>query len=162
MNRGRRGRAGPELDTRYAFEAFVGHAEPRLRIALTAVYGQAAGRDAAADALAYGWDHWDRVSVMEDPVGHLYRIGRASRRRRQESRWADVPLSETSDVAPGLPKVIASLSEKQRLAVVLVHAYGWTPAEVAGMVGTSASAVERDLAKGLARLGTSLGVDTHA
>ncbi len=41
------------------FEAFVRDAEPRLRRALVAAYGPEQGRDAAAEALAYAWEHWD-------------------------------------------------------------------------------------------------------
>ena len=66
------------------------------------------------------------------------------------------------DVEPGLPKAIGSLSEKQRLAVVLVHAYGWARGEVAAMTGTSVSSVDTHLARGLAKLRSSLGVETHA
>ena len=150
------------MDERHAFEAFVEHAERRLRVALTAAYGQEAGRDAAATALAYGWEHWDRVSAMENPVGYLYRVGQSSQRRKKEPHWAEVPVSAMPDVEPGLPKAIAALSEKQRLAVVLVHAYGWARGEVAAMTGTSVSAVDTHLARGLAKLRSSLGVETHA
>ena len=150
------------MDDRLAFEAFVEHAERRLRIALTAAYGQEAGRDAAATALAYGWEHWDRVSAMENPIGYLYRVGQSSQRRKKEPVWAEVPMSAMPDVEPGLPKAIGSLSEKQRLAVVLVHAYGWARGEVAAMTGTSVSSVDTHLARGLAKLRTSLGVETHA
>jgi hypothetical protein len=41
-----------------SFEAFVADAEPRLRHALVAAYGFEEGRDAAAEALAYAWEHW--------------------------------------------------------------------------------------------------------
>jgi DNA-directed RNA polymerase specialized sigma24 family protein len=150
------------VDDRLAFEAFVEHAECRLRIALTAAYGQEAGRDAAATALAYGWEHWDRVSAMENPVGYLYRVGQSSQRRRKEPHFAEVPVTVMPDVEPGLPKAIASLSEKQRLAVVLVHGYGWARGEVAAMMGTSVSSVDTHLARGLSKLRLSLGVDTYA
>jgi hypothetical protein len=30
-----------------------------------------AGRDAAADALAYGWEHWERIKDMKNPIGYL-------------------------------------------------------------------------------------------
>ncbi|MGB7861350.1 MAG: hypothetical protein WBM90_12700 [Acidimicrobiia bacterium] len=66
---------------RVAFETFVELVEPRLRIALTAVFGQETGRDAAGAALLYGWEHWSRVSGMVNPAGYLYRVGRSSQRR---------------------------------------------------------------------------------
>lgn len=151
-----------DVDDRLDFEAFVEHAERRLRMALTAVYGQEAGRDATAEALAYAWEHWDRISAMQNPVGYLYRVGRTSQRRRMEPRWMDVPITVMPDVEPGLPKAIAGLSDKQRLAVVLVHAYGWARGEVAAMTGMSVSSVDTHLARGLAKLRSSLGVDVHA
>jgi hypothetical protein len=51
------------------FEAFVRVAEPRLRIALAAALGQQRGAEATAEALAYGWEHWDRIGAMDNPCG---------------------------------------------------------------------------------------------
>ena len=44
-----------------SFTEFVSEVEPRLRRALTAAFGSEVGREAAAEALVYGWEHWDRV-----------------------------------------------------------------------------------------------------
>lgn len=57
-----------------AFTAFFREAEPRLRRALTAAVGAEAEPDAAAEALSYGWQHWDRIAAMDNPVGYLYRM----------------------------------------------------------------------------------------
>ncbi|MEM8708987.1 MAG: hypothetical protein AAGE98_21175 [Actinomycetota bacterium] len=57
------------------FATFFAEAEPKLRPALIARYGGELGRDATAEALAYGWQHWDRVAAMDNPVGYLYRVG---------------------------------------------------------------------------------------
>ena len=148
--------------SRGEFEAFVERVESRLRISLTAVFGQEAGRDAAASALAYGWEHWDRVSAMENPVGYLYRVGRSSQRRHKEPVWYDVPEESMPSIEPGLPAAIAGLSERQRLAVVLVHAYGWERGEVAKLAGMSVSSVDTHLARGLSKLRQSLKVGTDA
>mgnify|MGYP001819091984 FL=1 len=150
----------PDTDRR-SFEAFVVRVEPRLRVALTAVFGPDTGRDATAEALAYGWEHWDRVSAMENPVGYLYRVGRSSQRRRKQRRWLPVPQQVMPLVEPGLPAALASLSEKQRLAVVLVHADGWTRTEAAELMRVSVSALDTHLARGLERLRTQLGVESH-
>ena len=58
------------------FERFVAEVEPRLRRALVAAFGAAVGRQAAADALAWAWQNWERVRGFESPVGYLYRVGR--------------------------------------------------------------------------------------
>ena len=67
--------------TAETFSAFVVEHEARLRHALTARYGSEVGKEAAADALAYGWEHWQRVSAMENPVGYLFTVGRDRGRR---------------------------------------------------------------------------------
>jgi DNA-directed RNA polymerase specialized sigma24 family protein len=144
------------------FEAFVDRVETRLRVALIAVFGPEDGRDAAAAALAFAFEEWDRVSQMENPAGYLYRVGRSSQRRRREPVWTGVPSNPLPLVEPGLPDAISGLSERQRLAVVLVHAYGWDRGEVADLVGVSASTIDTHLARGLSKLRRSLGVNTHA
>jgi len=58
------------------FTVFVRSAEPQLRQALVAAFGADLGRDAAAEALAWGWQNWDRLSGMDNPIGYLYRVGR--------------------------------------------------------------------------------------
>ncbi len=49
-----------------SFTEFVSGFETKLRQSLTAAFGAERGLEGAADALAYGWEHWDRVSRMED------------------------------------------------------------------------------------------------
>jgi RNA polymerase sigma-70 factor (ECF subfamily) len=147
---------------RVEFEAFVERVELRLRVALTAVFGQEGGRDAAAESPAYAWEHWVDLSGMDNPVGYLYRVGRSSQRRRKELRWVPVPVDSMPDVEPGLPSAVGELSQKQRLAVVLVHAYGWDRVEVAELARISVSSVDTHLSRGLSKLRNSLGVETHA
>jgi hypothetical protein len=50
--------------------------EPKLRHALTASFGFQLGKDAAADALAHAWVHWDFVRVTENRLGYVYGVGR--------------------------------------------------------------------------------------
>ena len=57
------------------FTAFVMEFESRLRESLMAACGGEVGRDAAAEALVYGWEHWGRISGMENPAGYLYKVG---------------------------------------------------------------------------------------
>ena len=60
---------------------------------------------------------------------------------------------------PGLPRALAALSPRQRLAVVLVHGYGYTLREVAELTGIRPTTVQNHLARGLARLRSLLGVE---
>jgi RNA polymerase sigma-70 factor (ECF subfamily) len=75
-----------------SFTEFVVGTETRLRHALTAAFGPERGREGAAEALAYGWEHWDRIGKMENPAGYLYRVGRDHARRMTPRR---VPVSQT-------------------------------------------------------------------
>jgi DNA-directed RNA polymerase specialized sigma24 family protein len=142
-----------------AFEAFVREAEPRLRIALAAALGQQRGADATAEALAYGWEHWDRVAVMDNPCGYLYRVGRSRAPVSRELRLPPVPVSVASRIEPGLPAVLATLSERQRVAGVLIHGYEWTPREVADLLDLEVPTVATHLRRGLAKLREGLKVN---
>ncbi len=146
------------------FERFVTEVEPRVRRALVAGFGAVVGRQAAADALAWAWQHWDRVREIESPVGYLYRVGRTLALRDQAR---DVPVAELATGAatpddsfePGLAPAIARLSEAQRCAVVLVVGFGYTLREAAEVLGKTASTVHRDSERALARLRAELEVE---
>jgi len=104
------------------FSAFV--VEPRLRRALTATFGPDVGREAATEALVYGWTHWGRVSAMDNPGGYLYRVGRDRGRSIHRPDYAgafDVVVSEMPWVEPQLPYELADLPEQQRVAFTLIH-----------------------------------------
>ena len=146
-------------------ESFVDFAErtsPRLRAALVAAVGIDRAPDAAAEALEYGWEHWDRVRSMENPAGYLYRIGvsRGRRRRPLHPLLPVPPSGEMPWVEPGLPKALSRLSEKQRVVVLLVHSFGWTQEEAAELLGVSRATAQTHLERGMRRLRSSLGVAT--
>jgi RNA polymerase sigma factor (sigma-70 family) len=144
-----------------AFEAFVRASEPRLRRALVAAYGPEQGRDAAAEALAYAFEHWDRLRDMTNLPGYLYRVGqtRGRRRKRQPVLHQTADWSEHR-VEPGLPGALAALTQRQRVAVVLVHGYGYTLREVAELTGLRRTSVQNHAERGLARLRAALGATT--
>lgn len=145
------------------FEAFFAEAEPRLRRALVAAHGPERGREAASEALTYAWEHWTKVSDMENPIGYLYRVGQSrSRPRREPVIFPPPPADQQAWVEPGLPSALAGLSDRERLAVVLVTGFGWTHREVAEVAGVSTSSVQSYLARGLGKLRTALGVTDGA
>ncbi len=146
------------------FEEFVARDGSRLRAALVAAYGVDVGSDATAEALAYGWEHWDRVSGMENPVGYLFRVGQNAARRsfRRPPVLPTPGPEELPRFEPGLVPALAALSEQQRVAVVLVHGYGWSMADVARLLDITHSSVRTHVARGLERLQTSLEVRTDA
>lgn len=148
------------LDVR--FESFAADAGPRLRAGLVAAYGPQAGLDAAAEALAYGWEHWDRVGGMVNPAGYLYRVGQTAARRARRIDPLGTPPDHASipDVEPALVPALNDLSESQRICVLLVVAFGWSRAETGELLGIDESTVRTHLRRGMARLKTALEATT--
>jgi DNA-directed RNA polymerase specialized sigma24 family protein len=143
------------------FRSIAEEAEPRLRRAFILAYGPERGREATAEALAYGWEHWPKVQSMNNPYGYRFRVGQSRTRSRRIRLPFSRPTGSEPLVEPALPGVLATLSERQRLAVVLVHSYGWTLREVAELTGTSVGTIQVHLERGMARLRAGLEVNTH-
>jgi len=143
------------------FEHFLSEAEPRLRRALIATLGAQRGREATAEALSYAWENWPRVQRLDNPIGYLYRVGQS--RTRPPRFRAVFGRSENPDPwsEPALGRLLAELSERQRLAVVLVHGFGWTLREVADLTGTKVTTIQNHLDRGLAKLRAGLEVTPH-
>jgi DNA-directed RNA polymerase specialized sigma24 family protein len=145
-----------------SFTDFVAKSEPRIRAALTAAHGPERGREAAADALAYGWEHWDRIRVMANPTGYLFRVGHNRAKRTAARRPVLLPGVEGGGepwIEPKLPAALAKLPERQRTVVALLHGYQWSMAEVAELLGVSKSTVQSYAERGLSRLRRRLGVE---
>jgi RNA polymerase sigma factor (sigma-70 family) len=138
------------------FERFVRDVEPRLRRALVAAYGGQRGREATAEALSWAWENWDRVRAMEYPHRYLFRVGRSRTRARRQRVVFDVNDAAERHVEPRLGPALARLSERQRIAVVLVHGFGWTHREVAELTGSRPTTVQNHLERGLRKLRTDL------
>ena len=151
-------------ETMRSFETFVRRDGPRLRRVLAARYGIDIGVDAADAALAWAWEHWDRVGTMANPAGYLYRVAQTRARRALErGELLRFPTELGPSVELGsvmldrdLSDALAGLSEQQRMAVLLVHAFGWTPAEVGQFLGVPAVTVRSHVRRGLRRLRTLL------
>lgn len=152
----------PGAEVGAGFTEFFASVEPRLRRALMATYGPEAGREAAADALAWAWEHQDRLEKIASPVAYLYRVGQSRMRRRKvrlpfvRNDWAE------PRVEPRLAAALQRLTARQRVAVVLVHGYGWTLAEVAELTGTRVTTVQTHLERGLHHLRKALEVENDA
>lgn len=145
------------------FEDFFVRTEPRLRAALTSLYGADMGREATAEALAWGYEHWDRVQHIEHPVAYLYRVGQSRTRRLRRVRrvaFAAPPASMMPEVDPHLEGALSELPERQRVAVTLVHGHDWSHADVAALMGINASTVATHVARALAHLRSALEDDS--
>jgi DNA-directed RNA polymerase specialized sigma24 family protein len=143
------------------FDAFAADARPRLVRALLPLRGDEAV-EGAAEALAYAWEHWSDIRLMDNPVGYLFRVGQSRTRSR---RTPSLPPPESlglPEIEPRLIPALLELPETQRIAVWLVHGCQWRYGEVAAALGTSTSMIGNHVARGLARLRAELGVSADA
>lgn len=134
-----------------------------VRDALIAFYGVEIGADAAAEAMRYAWEHRRRLATMENPGGYLFRVGQSQTRsnRRWMKRRATFPSSYERDVSVAgadgaelldLFAALAKLPPRQRSAVVLVRAHGYSYAEAARLLGVTTTALTNHIHRGMARL----------
>lgn len=135
--------------------------EPRLRRALVARYGLDTGSEVAAEAMAWGVEHAEQLAAMENPAGYLYRVGQSAARRWLRQRATVVfPREPQWPDAPELPgdvfEELRRLKPHQRVAVLLVHGYGFTYREVADLLEVTEAAVNNYVHRGLKTLRTRL------
>jgi len=144
-----------------SFTKFVKEVEARLQHALVARYGLDLGRESAAEALAYAWEHWERVQPMANPAGYLYRVAtsRSRRIRRPTPVLPEVALDSPIWVEPHLPKALERLSANQRTAVLLVYSFEYTHSEAADVMEIAGGTLRKHLARGMTKLRADLEVD---
>jgi len=141
------------------FTSFVREVESRLRHALIPAVGLEAATEATAEALAYGWENWDRLRLMDNPAGYLYRVARTEARstRRRIPVLPEASATRLPHVEPGLPAALGRLSERQRTVVWLVHGLEWRQREVADLLGVSEDTVRTHLSRGMKKLQRTIG-----
>ena len=150
------------METDREFERFFSEVEPRLRRALVAACGFERGREAAAEALGWAWEHWGRLQHVQNKLSYLFKVGQSrSRTRREPIDFVSIEYSAPW-VEPGLGPALASLSDRQRIAVVLVYGFSWTLKEVADLIGTRETTVHTHVERALKKLRTSMKEANHA
>lgn len=156
----------PATDRVATFEALYADVEPRLRRALVAAYGPDAGREATAEALAWAWEHLERLLPMANPAGYLWRVG-STRARRARGRGRAGPwpgaagdrAGEPTTPEPAVAAALARLTDRQRSAVLLVHGYGYSLPEAAALLGCRVRTLRTHLDRGMAAVRAAVGVD---
>jgi RNA polymerase sigma-70 factor (ECF subfamily) len=121
------------------------------------------------DAFVRVLERWDRVSAMENPRGYLYRTamnafrtsyGRALLAAKRTMRLVpaddEIARIEGRDAAV---RALASLSPRQRAAVVLTDLLGFGSEEAARMLGIRASTVRMHTSRAHALLKESMSRD---
>lgn len=114
------------------------------------------------DAFVRVLERWDRVSVMEDPRGYLYRTAMNTFRSRYRRalltarRTFGVTRSDDAiaavDERDAAVRALAALSPRQRAAVVLTDLLGYPSEEAARMLGIRASTVRMHTSRAHAAL----------
>lgn len=146
---------------RDAFETLVADARPRLWRAYVAVRGVDGADEAVSEALAWAWEHRDRLATMENPVGYLYRVGLTRTTSRAEPLLPSPEEVGIPDIEPGLLPALMALPPSQRAAVWLVHACGWSYAEVAEALQIGRSTVGTHTSRAMKALRRTLEVTVH-
>jgi DNA-directed RNA polymerase specialized sigma24 family protein len=151
-----------DQSARREFERFVHEVEPSLRRALIAAYGIERGRDAAAEALGWAWENWDRAKDLESKVAYLFRVGQSKTRGHKTPIIFERITPTDRWFEPSLAPALAELTEHQRVAVVLVHGFGWKLREVAELLGVSISTTQSHVERGLRNLQNTMEVRDNA
>jgi len=141
------------------FDTFVTVIRSRLQRVLVAKYGVNLGVELTAEVESWAWENFDQLRGMNNPLGYLYRVAQSRSRKylRWKSRSVSVePVPEIGDNCGEslieLHDLLSSLTENQRVCVLLVHAYGWTYSEVARVLEVSTAAVGNHVTRGLTSL----------
>ena len=144
------------------FASWYRSQHPRLVAALCAVTQEAdVARDAADEAFARSLLDWERVRAMRSPAGWTYRVAlnelRRTVRRRGIERRLTARLPPPSPVPePHYQEVwtlLASLSRRQRTAVVLRYVADLAEADIAVAMGVRRGTVASTLFDAHHRLG---------
>jgi RNA polymerase sigma factor (sigma-70 family) len=116
--------------------------------------------------MEWAWAHRERLAGMDNPAGYLWRVGTS--RSRRLLRWrreqgglpTDVAASEHAGwFEPALPAALNRLGRDERVAVVLVHCFDWSYAEVAELLDVPLHTVRNRIHRGMASLRRELGVE---
>jgi len=135
-----------------SFEAFFETERIRLYRVLFVITGsRQEAEDIAQEAFLRVWERWDRVAALDQPVGYLHRtamnVFRDRRRRlvlglkrvlRPPAARDELESVETRSVAAD---VLASLTPRQRAAIVLTEALGYSADEAGNILGIKGSTV---------------------
>src|SRR5688572_19338912 len=151
-------------ETAPSFEEFYEATFRRLFTALCLVTGNRhEAEEVAQEAFVRVFERWDRVGMLEDPTGYLFRVSmnvfrsrfrRASLALRRELFLApattdDLAAVETHDA---VVRLLQGLDPKQRGAVVLTAILDYSAEEAGRMLGLRASSVRSLTTRARARM----------
>lgn len=152
-----------------SFEAFFeDHYETLLKAVYLVTGNRSEAEDLAQEAFVKVYERWDRVRGTENPAGYLYRTAinaHHSRLRRLAvaarkpwSRREPDPL-EASEDRDEIRRALASLSDGQREAIVLVEWLDMTDAEAGEILGVSPVTVRVRITRARQALAKQVRID---
>ena len=134
------------------FEWFFEEQKERLLRILSVITGsRAEAEDLAQEAFTRVFERWETVGEMDDPAGYLHRT--AMNLFRNQYRRARVALARTVGLGPehdvfkavddrdAAARALSSLTPRQRAALVLTEALGYSGEETGRLLGIKASTV---------------------
>ena len=134
------------------FEGFFEDEKERLLRILSVITGsRAEAEDLAQEAFTRVFERWGTVAGMEDPAGYLHRT--AMNLFRNQYRRARVALTRTVGLGPeqdvfkpvddrdAAARAMGALTPRQRAALVLTEALGYSGEETGRLLGIKASTV---------------------
>ena len=146
------------------FEDWYRELRPPMQVALATWCGDAPlASDALDEAFVRALERWSRVRDLDSPAGWVWRtatnqVRRLTRRRAHEQRLlasvsagAHRAVESTGDDLD-LRRAIASLSDRQRAAVVLYYLADLSVRDVAAAMGVATGTVDATLHHARARL----------
>jgi RNA polymerase sigma-70 factor, ECF subfamily len=143
---------GELMAVEHAFEDFFELEQERLLRLLWMVTGSLQeAEDIVQEAFLRVWERWHKVSVMESPTGYLHHaamnIFRNRYRRTKLALRKAVGLTPPSDAflaiddRVSVADALATLTPRQRAALVLTEVLGYPSDEAGRMLGVGASTV---------------------
>jgi RNA polymerase sigma-70 factor, ECF subfamily len=140
------------LPVELSFDEFFEVERGRLFGALIIVTGnRAEAEELLQDAFLKVWERWERVAVMDEPVGFLYRT--ALNLHRKRIRRAAVALRKGMDLLPDADelavvetrdeavRLLGRLTPRERAAIVVTAYLGYSSEEAGRLLGISAQTV---------------------
>jgi RNA polymerase sigma-70 factor (ECF subfamily) len=151
-----------------SFESFVLENHARLYGALCLLTkNRDEAEEIAQEAFVRILERWDRVRIVEDPTGYLFRTAMNVFRKR--ARRAIVAVRRAVTVAPAddfveqivasdlLVRAIAELPTDQRAALIVTSFLGYSSDDAAGMLGARPSTIRARATRARATLRDAIG-----
>jgi len=146
-----------------AFEEFFEAERGRLfRALLLITHDSAEAEDLMQEAFVRVWERWDRVGTLDDPVGYLFKtalnLRRSALRRAMTAAARSMRPPAERDLIQGVlerdeaMRSLASLTERQRAAIVVTELLGYSSQEAGAILGVRPGTVRMLASQGRAGL----------